>query len=79
MYSKILYLTLFLTAFASLVLVGTMLSHNPVLASQDIDQTPAPNPNHPWQDVYDNQGQCIKDHKIYDDKSVIDTHCKDKN
>ncbi|HKO63859.1 MAG TPA: hypothetical protein VJU13_01540 [Candidatus Nitrosocosmicus sp.] len=76
MYSKMLHLTVFLFAFSSFILVGSVISPNSVLAStdQDIDQDPSyEDPYH--FDIQKNQGQCLKDHKDYD-KDGRDRHCK---
>ena len=78
MNSNMLQLTVFLFAFSSLVLVGSVMSPNSVLASQDIEQPENPPPDQNHVDVYNNQGQCIKNHKSYD-KSNLDNHCKNNN
>ena len=76
MNSKMLHLTVFLFAFSSLILVGSVMSPNSVLAStnQDIDQDPSYEDQNHF-DVQKNQGQCLKDHKNYD-KAGRDRHCK---
>ena len=77
MNSKILHLTVFLSAFSSLILVGSVMGPNSVLAStsQDIDQDPPSYEDENHFDVQKNQGQCLKDHKNYD-KDDRDRHCK---